>query len=119
MSSSPENTAFVYLYRDAENYKKWGEVVFAGPCLDEYEAVNRDACHRREVFVAGQVRLPAVFLYDEARWEVTDADHGWHELWELRSTDEEADDAWGRRIDEFVEEFREIGNDRWEVEGPV
>ena len=115
MSANAENTAFVYLYRDADNYKKWGEVIVEGACRPEYEEAIRAACQRREVFVADPVRVPEIFLFDEEGWEATAADHGFHEFWGLRATEEAVDDRWERGIEEFVEEFRAVGENGWEV----
>lgn len=120
MPSTPANTAFVYLYRDADNYKKWGEVVFAGEYNEAYEEALKEACQAREFFVAEQVRISEVFLWQEDGWEPTVADHGWHQFWELNPSDEMPDDAHGRRIGEFVEEFCKVGDAGrgWAVKEP-
>ena len=120
MPAQRPNTAFVYLYRDADNYKKWGEVIFAGAYDDGYEEAIKEACHAYEFFVAKQVGIPEVFLWQEEGWEPTVADHGWHQFWELKPSEGEADDVRGRSIGEFVEQIRRVG-DRgrgWEVVGP-
>ena len=114
MSSSP-NTAFIYLYRDADNYKKWGKVVFSGSCRDRYEQQLREVCQRGELFVACQIRIPEVFLWREEQWEKTVADHDWHEFYQLRATGDEPDDVHDRSIEAFVEEFRGLGRDGWEI----
>ena len=108
MTEESPNTAFVYLYRDAHNYKKWGEVVFPGRCSSEYEERIRAACISRQWFVARKIRVPSVFLYNEPEYSFTDADHGWHEFAELQPTDEAPTDKYEREIGEFVEEFEEM-----------
>ena len=107
MTDEKPNTAFVYLYRDADNYKKWGRVVFEGRAESGGEERLRAVCFHSECFVAERVGIPTVFLYEEEDWERTEADHDWHEFWELEATDEEPDDGEGRTIGEFVEEFVE------------
>ena len=109
------NTAFIYLYRDADNYKKWGEVVYAGPCRDDYEQQLREVCQRGELFVARQIRIPEVFLWLEEGRAKTVADHDWHEFYQLRATGDEPDDVHGRSIEAFMEEFRGVGCDAWEI----
>ena len=46
---------------------------------------------------------------------VTVADHDWHEFYKLRATGDEPDDVHGRSIEAFVEEFRGLGRDGWEI----
>jgi hypothetical protein len=107
MIDQQPNTAFVYLYRDAHNYKRWGRVVFRGECEPAYEGRLRAACHHSECFVAERVGVPTVFLFEEEGERRTAADHGWHEFWGVEATDEEPTDGAGRSIREFVEEFVE------------
>ena len=105
MSEEGANTEFVYLYRDADNYKRWGRVVFEGAFDESDEEAIRAACDMEAFFVAAEVRVPEVFLYAEDGESRTAADHGWHEFWEVRLTDEPSDDACGRSVADFVVEF--------------
>ena len=116
--SSESNTALVYLYRDAHNYQEWGEIVFAGKWCETYGDRLRAACEHGQNFAAHQVGVPTVFLYDDPKWEFSSADHGWHEFFELRATDEVPTDAGERSIEEFVDQFEDVAAEGWVIEGP-
>ena len=104
------NTRFVYCYRDASNYKKWSEVIFAGRASDGVMTRLAAALHDGEWFIAGQVRLPEVFL---SEFPINDDDHCWHEFHSLSETEDEADDAHARTIDHFVAEVERAQVEGW------
>lgn len=56
------NVRFEYLYRDAGNFKNWGEVVFANPrniCADHVAAMAEKALRIDNLyFVASEVNVP-------------------------------------------------------------
>lgn len=110
------NTAFVYLYRDASNYKEWGRVVFEGKHRAAHVARLRKALQRGELFCPWQVRVPQVYRY-LAEGESIDErdDHGWHEFVRLEESDEPCDDDAGRSIEEFVEEVEAASEAGWRV----
>ena len=70
------NTKITYLYRDADNYKKWNECVIDGVLTDEQQAAIFKCLDMGEYFIPGAVGLP-----EERFGAFTDADHCWFELW--------------------------------------
>ncbi len=105
------NTRIEYLYRDGSNYKQWGWVVFRGTC--------DAALHRRllsalddDLFIANQVRIPELFFNDRPLYN---DDHCWHEMGELATTADSADDRFDRTIEDFIAEVERASNDGWKV----
>lgn len=84
--SSIECCIFEYQYRDASNYKAWGEILLSGiPSQSDIAALR--ACLESDVyFVAEQVGIPAVYkeLWDLSGGRSSD-DHALHEFVELRA----------------------------------
>jgi hypothetical protein len=136
----PEAVAFEYLYRDGDNYKNYGRVVFANPegvPPEEVERRLRAAFSEEDFFIAGQVRIPEVFLWDPdadydpddpetwpadlgpGRYVITEADHCWHEFSRVYATDEPPDDAHGRTVAEFVREVEAAAREGWRVFSPA
>lgn len=90
--SDPPNEycVFEYLYRDASNYKVWGEVLLSGvPSQDDIAAL-RARLESGEYFVAEQVGIPALCkeLWDLSGGPASD-DHALHELVNLRQASAE------------------------------
>ena len=85
-----ECCVFEYLYRDASNYKAWGEILLSGiPSQSDVAALR--ACLESEVyFVAEQVGIPAVYteLWDLSCGQ-TSEDHALHEFVALRAASED------------------------------
>lgn len=80
-----ECCVFEYLYRDASNYKAWGEILLSGiPSQSDVAALR--ACLESDVyFVAEQVGIPGVYkeLWDLSGGRTSD-DHALHEFVALR-----------------------------------
>jgi hypothetical protein len=97
------NVRFEYLYRDAGNFKNWGEVVFANSRNISAEAVAAmaDEILRADpaYFVASAIDVPDLHFskYDEA------LDHGWHEVHAFNLTDDNQSDPQGRSLETFIE----------------
>lgn len=76
---------FEYQYRDASNYKAWGEILLSGiPSQSDIAALR--ACLESDVyFVAEQVGIPVVYkeLWDLSGGRSSD-DHALHEFVALR-----------------------------------
>jgi hypothetical protein len=106
------NTRVEYLYRDGSNYKQWGAVVFRGDCDESLAGMLFAALDRGEFFIADQVRLPELFFADRPLYA---DDHCWHEMGEVTTTSEAADDLLGRTIDEFVAEVERASTEGWVV----
>ncbi|HXI13729.1 MAG TPA: hypothetical protein VNM92_13960 [Thermoanaerobaculia bacterium] len=104
------NTRFEYVYRDASNYKKWREIIFAGRASEGLAHRLTAALHDGEWFIAEQVRLPNLFLLE---FSVNEDDHCWHEFHSLTQTKNVADDAYARTIDEFVTEVERVRVKGW------
>ncbi|HEY8766787.1 MAG TPA: hypothetical protein VIP09_05950 [Dehalococcoidia bacterium] len=99
------NIRFEYLYRDAGNFKNWGEIVFSNPDHVGPEVVTemaRDLLADRAFFVAVTARVPDLHFTDHD----AELDHGWHEMHAFASTDDEPNDHEHRNIGEFVESLR-------------
>lgn len=90
--SAPQKgySIFEYLYRDASNYKAWGEILLSGVSSQNDIALLRASLDSDTYFVAEQVGIPA--LYSEL-WELSDGptsdDHALHEFVALRVATEE------------------------------
>jgi hypothetical protein len=130
------NARFAYLYRDASNYKRQGEVIFSNPDdldVQEMEAQIVRALQDGRNFVASQVRVPEVFLWDaQADYDpdhppagvrpggyvVNEDDHGWHEFDRLTETGAPATDEHGRTLVQFVEEIAQAVADGWKELAP-
>jgi len=108
------NVKFTYLYRDASNYKNWGEVIFRNPDglqLQEIEDRLRQFLTSDDTFIANQVRIPEVFLFPPG--EPTEDDHCFHECASMETTDEPATDAFRRSVLEFTQECANAAASGW------
>jgi len=97
------NVEFVYLYRDGGNYKKWGKVVFANPDRLDCQSVERQlrqAFLQDGLFIANQIGVPDVFLYDGGKF--SSDDHCYQEFDTVRPTPGVVDDAEGRSLSRFL-----------------
>ena len=110
------NTRFHYMYRDASNYKYWGEVVFAGAIDDALSGRLSRAFESTEFFIADQIGIREVFPAD---WPLDQDDHCWHTFVETESTNEAADDVHGRTIHRFVADVERTSIKGWKVFDPM
>ena len=83
------NIKLNYLYRDADNYKEFGWVVFSNPTgvtIEEATALLLPKLISEEFFVTFEWGLPLLHAapYNPA------VDHEWHEFEDFEETDEEA-----------------------------
>lgn len=103
MSDSSPNVMFSYMYRDAGNFKQYGEVIFANP--DQLPLQSAEEAIRR-VLIDGQFFVPtnwsipliSGFAFDP------DLDHSWYEYTELSSTKAPPTDE--RTLQQFLETLR-------------
>jgi hypothetical protein len=78
---------FTYLYRDAGNYKAWGDLLLAGRLTEDEALLMRQKFDSGENFIAEQLGIPTLY---EALWESckcdgpSESDHVWHEFQEIR-----------------------------------
>jgi len=115
------NVRFEYLYRDASNYKRYGSVVFAdtdqlSAGLPEIESRIRKSLMTNDNFMAHQVRVPELFLYELGG--ATEDDHCLHEFFGVETTTHPTDDTFCRSISEFVREVESVSRAGWVLFDP-
>jgi hypothetical protein len=101
------NIKFYYEYRDAGNYKEFGEVVFSNSenlNLSIIEEEIKKSLIDQISFIAKEIRVPELFFIDE-----NFDDHDWHNLISVELTDSEPSDVYDRTILEFTEELKSQG----------
>lgn len=95
------NVKYEYLYRDAGNNKRWGEVVFLNnqnTALDEIDKQIRKILIDGEFFIADRAGLPVLNFRDYDK----ELDHDWYEYSSLALTNEPENDDLCRSIEEFL-----------------
>ena len=99
-----KNIKFVYLYRDAGNYKSRGEVIFSNPAglTQNAAALELQRTLTDGLFIADQIRLPEVLTY--LNGDLTPDDHCFHEFYSVEATTDAPSDRFGRSISEFLTE---------------
>ena len=105
---------FNYLYRDAGNYKKWGDVTFSNSekmTAEEVSSRLRMAFDSGNLFIAAQIEIPEVFLFPE--WDLSIDDHCFHEFFSVELSDESTSDKRRRSIKSFVEEVESESKRGW------
>ncbi len=99
------NILFEYLYRDAGNNKKWGEVVFSNDAQIDLAALNnkiKNALIDGEFFIADKSCLPKIG-FDKKN----ELDHEWYEFSKISLTRKISDDPLSRDISEFISALKE------------
>ena len=108
------NISFQYLYRDASNYKLYGQAIFTnntGLSIEEVEKRIRACLQDGEFFIARQVHIQERFfdaLYTD--------DHPWHEFAQVTLTAEPLWDPDGipeRDITDFLAELEKAHSEGW------
>lgn len=99
------NVRFEYLYRDAGNFKNWGEIVFLNPrninpalAAAMAEKVLIDHAY----FVAAKAGVPDLHFAEHDE----ELDHDWHEVHAFHATEDVPNDPQGRDVEEFIESLR-------------
>lgn len=105
-----------YLYRDAGNYKVFGEILLTGTISETDSATILGKLDSGEFFVAEQVGVPPL---SESLWSLsggmTEHDHALHEFIGFRDADDEdilSLSIWGS-AKELVYRFHSIGS-QWD-----
>lgn len=106
MVTSIMNIQFSYMYRDAGNFKNFGDVVFVNSnhlSLEYLNAKIKEALLDEMFFDAFAVGVPELFFdeYDE------ELDHDWHEFDQLVEVDNTPNDIHDRDIHIFISILRE------------
>lgn len=104
------NTEIEYRYRDPDNYKKYGRVVFAGEIIPEQRRTIMSGLDDETFFLPMQVGLDPVLFGDG-----DEGAHPWHELVSIRLTESnptrsEPIAAFAQRFDGIV--WEESGDDQ-------
>lgn len=95
-----KNLRLNYRYRDAQNYKEFGSVVFSnlsGMTIEEATLLLKEKLISEEFFVPQDWGLPRLHTQPYN----PEVDHEWHEFEEFELTDDQVTD--GRDIGEFLE----------------
>lgn len=100
------NTKFEYLYRDAGNNKKWGDIIFTNHKninLHQISSMLKEVLIQEEFFVAKTSGLP------ELSFENIDneLDHDWYEFSEISNTVEHSNDLCKRDITDFIKVLKQ------------
>ena len=99
------NIRMEYLYRDAGNYKNWGEVVFSNPNsvpIFLAEQMVSEFLIERQYFLANSVGLPDLHFAEHN----DELDHDWHEFHAFVFTEDASDDLHGRNIEKLIDCLR-------------
>jgi len=109
------NIRFIYLYRDASNYKQHGEVILSNETQRTVEEIDRtirsllsDGCF----FIAQQVQIEERFFA-----VVNEDDHPWHEFVQVESTTDPIFDPipeTKRDITQFLKELEQAHTTGWD-----
>jgi hypothetical protein len=100
MNPIPTNVKFCYIYRDAGNYKIFGEVVFSNPDNYSIQEINKELKAKLidgEYFELSKCNIPLLAFekYDK------ELDHDWMEFDRIELTNEETSDY--RNISDFIQ----------------
>ncbi len=97
------NVRFKYLYRDAGNFKRWGEVVFSSAHnigQDTLAAISGTALPLDGIyFLPDQVGVLSLHFEE---W-VENLDHDWHEIHSFELCDDLPNDLQGRDVEMFIQ----------------
>ena len=99
------NIRFEYLYRDAGNFKNWGEIIFSNKNnydADYLEKQARAVLIDKEFFSANKANIPNLQFHKY----IESLDHGWHEFYSFQPSSEETNDLCDRDIVEFIESLK-------------
>lgn len=92
------NVCVEYMYRDASNYKNWGEAILKSSrdgSIDQLERRVREALHDCEFFEAENAGIPSLYFDN---W-ILSQDHTWHTFMGLSTTTAEV------TVDLEIEDF--------------
>ena len=107
---------FEYLYRDANNFKAFGQLLLSGNISEEYITGLTSCLDYGEYFVAEQVNIPTLYSH---LWKYSNgptlADHAFHEFSTLRAATKEevlSLKLWGK-TSHLLEVFRIANKQSW------
>lgn len=109
------NIRFIYLYRDASNYKQHGEVILSNEtqlAVEEIDQTIRSHLSDGSFFIARQVQLEERFFA-----AVNEDDHPWHEFVQAEMTNDPTFDPVPeakRDIAQFLQELEQVHQTGWD-----
>ena len=109
------NIRFVYVYRDASNYKQHGEVILSNETqmtLEEVDKQIHSLLSDGLFFIAQQVQLEERFFA-----VISEDDHPWHEFVQVESTTDPTFDPVPevkRDLAQFLLELEQVHNTGWD-----
>lgn len=109
------NIRFIYLYRDASNYKQHGEVILSNETLLTVEEIDQQIhSHLSDglFFIAQQAQLEERFFA-----VVNEDDHPWHEFVQVEFTTDPIFDPVPevkRDIAQFLQELEQVHHAGWD-----
>lgn len=109
------NIRFIYLYRDASNYKQHGEVILSNEtqlAVEEIDQQVRSHLSDGSFFIARQVQLEERFFA-----AVNEDDHPWHEFVQVEVTTDPTFDPVPevkRDIAQFLQELEQAHRMGWD-----
>jgi hypothetical protein len=112
---SPENIKLTYLYRDASNYKAWGDVIFTNQEGSSLQVIEKSltGCFLDGIFfVASQVGIPEVFLFHE--YPFSEDDHFFHEFFSVECSNDQATDPKRRSAKMFIDQCKRVSRRGWQ-----
>jgi hypothetical protein len=116
-SDAGEFAVFGYLYRDASNFKAWGQLLLQGAWSEECQR-ELDASAGDGLFVAEQVGIPALYaqLHRYFGGHRTADDQAFHEIDCVRQAtveDVRTLQLWGTAA-QLLQAFKQVGGE-WDV----
>ena len=101
------NIRFEYLYRDAGNFKNWGEIIFSNKNnydADYLEKQVRAVLIDKEFFSTNKANIPNLQFHQY----ILSLDHDWHEFYSFQLSSEKTTDLYTRDIVEFIESLKRV-----------
>jgi hypothetical protein len=111
-----KNIKFTYLYRDAANYKSWGEVIFTNPdqlSVEEIKSRLIGAFLPDNLFIASQISIPEKFLFLNGIF--SRYDHCYHEFDEVELCQELPTDVLNRSAADFLKIIELTAKQGWKT----
>ncbi len=103
MKDSNDNVMFSYLYRDAGNYRNYGEIIFSNNQnlqIDFIDSKIKEKLIDGECFVHLDFGVPNLFFEDC----LTEDDHDWHTYKSVSFTDKPSNNE--RDIADFIAKMK-------------
>ncbi len=110
------NIKFNYLYRDGDNFKSWGEVIFSNPenlTISEVEERLLASFLPDKQFIASQIYMPEKFLFANAKF--IRHDHCYHEFDCVDVCQEDATDDLECSCRDFLRDVEFIAEYGWKA----